>query len=86
MSNRITRKHVEAQVDIVNRLLGHPDDWSWKTDGAVVIGSAYGGYAVHRYTGTSGGVTDLMGGYLTLRDASRFLSGMIAALRIAQEG
>ena len=81
---RITRKHLEAKVDIINGMLG-VDDPQWNTVGAVRLSGAYGGHGVHQTMSTSGGVHDLMGGHGSAREAERFLSGMIAALRIVRE-
>jgi hypothetical protein len=85
MSNRISQSHVAAKVRIVNGLLGFDADAvTWNTVGAVELYSAYGAYAVHRTANEHGGESDLstLG---TLREADKFLSGMIAALRITQE-
>lgn len=82
---RVTRQHIEAKCDIVNSMLGLPEDWSWKTSGAVHIRTGYGGFGVGRYVGDSGGVDDLTGLH-TMRECSDFLDGMIAALRIVKEG
>lgn len=82
--NRITKSHVEAKIDLVNSLLGL-ENVEYSTVGSVHLEGAYGGYAVRRIVNTSGGTTDLSGGYSTLRESERFLSGMIAALRITRE-
>jgi hypothetical protein len=80
---RISKSHVEAKIGIVNGMLGH-DDPQWNTIGALRLYGAYGGYGVHRTMSESGGITELapIG---TLREAAQFLSGMIAALRIARD-
>lgn len=77
---RITAQHLEAKVGIVNGMLGYSDP-QWNTVGAIRLYRAYGGTGVHRVVTTGGGVSDLMG-LGTAREASQFLSGMIAALRI----
>lgn len=82
---RITPKHLEAKVGIVNTLLGFAADPPYSTVGAVVLYSAYGGKGVHRYSNECGGVADLMGGCQTAGECSRFLDGMITALRIARD-
>lgn len=76
MTQRITTEHLEAKVGFT--------DVTWQTDGAIHLYGAYGSTAVHQYSGTSGGSRDLstLG---TKREAAIFLSGMIAALRIAKE-
>lgn len=82
---RITVKHLEGKVRIVNGLLGFPDDVAYSTPGTVALYQACGGYAVHRYSNREGGASDLMGGCHTARECAQFLSGMIAALRVRQE-
>jgi len=96
---RITRKHLEAKVSIVNGMIGH-DDPQYNERGALVLSGAYGcleilpegweiflglGWDVHQYVGEAGGVNSLIGYHAPAKEASQFLSGMIAALRIAQE-
>lgn len=83
---RITDKQLEAKVGIVNRLLGNPEGAGYSTPGVVVLSGAYGGTGVHRYVNESGGVSDLMGGHFTKREADWFLQGIIVALRAVREG
>lgn len=78
---RITRKHLEAKVAIVNRLLGFREYPAYSTIGAITLSGAYGGHGVHRWCNDAGGVDDLMGGHYPARETSQFLAGMIAALR-----
>ena len=85
MTQRITRSHLHAQVGIVNRLLGHGDDVAYSTPGALYLSGAYGGHGVFRWCNAAGGASDLMGGHQSARECQRFLSGMIAALRIASD-
>jgi hypothetical protein len=88
---RTTVKHLEAKVDIINTMLGHGDAPEWNTVGAVRLYRAYGATGVHRVMSTSGAVEALselgtMSAELgTMSEARQFLSGMIAALRIAAE-
>lgn len=79
---RITAAHLEAKVSTINRLLGFASGAPYPTPGAVLLYSAYGGRGVHRVSNTAGGQEDLMGGCQPARECSRFLDGMIAALRI----
>lgn len=82
---RITRKHLEAKVGIINNMLGHDDVGAYYCAvGALRLYDAYGAHAVHRVVNTSGGVDDLSG-LGTARETAQFLSGMIAALRIKKE-
>lgn len=85
MSNRITKAHLEAKVRIVNAMLGNPEDAPYPTPGVVVLSGAYGGTGVHRVVNEHGGQEDLMGYHGTKSEASLFLSGMIAALRITED-
>lgn len=84
MTQRISRQHVQAKIDIVNGMLGF-ESVSWNTVGALRLDGAYGGWAVYRICNESGGISDLTGGHDTARNTANFLSGMIAALRIAHE-
>lgn len=80
MANRVTNKQLKAQIEIINDMLGVTD-----TDiGSIRYAGAYGGHGVHRLTNNAGGESDLMGGYAPARETHRFLSGMIAGLRIAR--
>jgi hypothetical protein len=85
MSYRITESHLQGKVDTVNRLLGNDPDAPYSTVGLVILSGAYGGTGVHRYSNTSGGVSDLMGALGSKREVALFLNGMIEALRITQE-
>lgn len=70
---RFTQRLLEAQAETASRMTGQ----------RVIIYAAYGGYGVHiRHEDTS--QTDLMGGALTAREASRFLAGMISAARLLE--
>jgi hypothetical protein len=82
---RITRKHLEAKVSIVNRLLGFdPDTLEHNTVGSIQLYHAIG-YSVHRVHNSAHGVEDISGSAGTAREISAFLQGMIAALRLAWE-
>jgi hypothetical protein len=80
---RITQKHLEAKVGIINGMLGYASP-QWDTVGAIHLYRAYGATGIHRVMNTSGGVDSLME-LGTVKEASQFLSGMIAAFRIAKE-
>lgn len=82
---RITRNHLKAKMDIVNGMLGFDTSSDlYNVSGAVTLSGAYGGHAVHLYTGEHGGIRDLTGGHGTARECHEFLSGMIAALRMVR--
>jgi hypothetical protein len=75
---RITRAHLEAKVSIINGMLG----FDHNTVGSIQLYHSTG-YNVHRVHNESYGVESLsVGG--TATEASHFLQGMIAALRIVQ--
>lgn len=81
MAHRITGKQLKAQIDIINGMLKLE-----QTDiGSIRYAGAYGGHGVHQLVNGVGGVSDLMGGYHPAHEAYRFLSGMIAALRIVKD-
>jgi hypothetical protein len=44
---RLTQKHVEAKVEILNSLLGFEDP-QYLTVGSIRLDGAYGGWAIHR--------------------------------------
>ena len=82
---RINQAHMEAKVRIVNGLLGFDTDKvEYLTVGSVRLDGAYGGWAVELVDNDQGGVHNLTGGHGTARECTEFLSGMIAALRIAK--
>lgn len=83
---RMTVKHLEAKVSIINGMLGFDTENMppYPTPGVVHLYRAYGATGVHRIVNESGGVSSLaeLG---TMRETAQFLSGMIAALRIARD-
>jgi hypothetical protein len=82
---RITDKHLEAKVRIVNAMLGFDvDALEYNTIGSIQLYGAYGGTQIHRVANEAHGVSALstLG---TKRETAEFLSGMIAALRIVKE-
>lgn len=80
---RITKNMVQSHVDTVNTLLGFdPENVTYKSEGAVLLGSAYGGYRVERLCNDAGGITTLQSGYGPLRESYNFLTGMIVGMRI----
>jgi hypothetical protein len=85
---RVTRKHLEAKIGIINGMLGFDPDGGenggYNHKGFLNLYSAYGGYQVHQYIGESGAVNSLSN-LGSAREVAEFLSGMIAALRIVKE-
>lgn len=83
---RLTRATLSAMVDTANRLQGFdPEADLYAVEGAFTLSGAYGGHAVHRYSGPHGGVSDLTGGHRSAKETERFLSGLIHGLRISRE-
>lgn len=80
---RINRAHLEAKVSRVNQMLGFDvDALEYNTVGSIQLYHSTS-YTVHRVHNDAHAVESLSEG-LTASEASQFLSGMIAALRIAQ--
>ena len=79
---RITRKHLEAKADTLNRMSGLTEPVEYNTIGSFHISGAYGGYAVHQVMNEHGGVSDLTYGHGPAREAAKFLDGMIAGFRM----
>jgi hypothetical protein len=77
---RITQSHVEAKVSILNGMLGF-DDPQYNTVGSIQLYAGSGAYSVHRVI-TEGHAVSSLSECVTLREASQFVSGMIAALRL----
>lgn len=74
--NRITRKNLDACVDMLNRMTNSPPesyvevDGRWKAQpGNFHISGAYGGYALHRMCNEGGGVSDVFNsGHMKARE------------------
>jgi hypothetical protein len=82
---RITDKHLEAKVRIVNAMLGFDvDALEYNTVGSVQLYHAYGASQIHKVIST-GHAVDALSTLGTKRETAEFLSGMIAALRIVKE-
>lgn len=80
---RITLEDLQLAIDRLNRQTGSPME-PWKHDdrgvpysqsGNYHLSRAYGGFALHRMTGTGGGVECMFGGYMPARE----LLGLIRA-------
>ena len=94
MSNRITQKDLEYQVETINRITNSPDkpyDMSREGSGRANIGHyhlsyAYGGVNLHRMVNDGGGITTpLGGGYWTKRELYQKLNAFIAGLSTCKE-
>lgn len=79
---RITNSHVEAQIDILNRMLGFENS-EWNTIGSIHLYRDAWGSKLHLVMNEHGGVTSLTGTG-TLRETAAAVQGMIAATGIAQ--
>ena len=77
---RVTKAHVEAKIGILNKILGF-ENVKWNTVGTVRLYGYHGGYQIHVVSNVHGGVNTIMHGG-SLREASEFVSGMIAGIRI----
>jgi len=88
MSNRITKKLLQARIDTINSILKMPETPYTRTEekftaniGNFSLSQAYGGYCVHRMCNENGGVsTPLWAGHIPARDAYERLSAFIAGL------
>jgi hypothetical protein len=91
MSTRITRAHLDAKADTLNRMTNSPVESSRMVDGKWTanvgnyhISGAYGGYCLHRMVSESGGVRDVFNcGHTTARELAGLMSAYIAGLHDA---
>lgn len=79
---RITNSHVEAKIDILNRMLGFENS-EWNTIGSIHLYRDACGSKLHLVMNEHGGVASLTETG-TLRETAAAVQGMIAATRIAQ--
>ena len=90
---RITRRNLEAQIDSINKALGHTgplwqtiDGRNVATVGMLALDGAYGGWHVERMSNTGGGVSIIGHSYrMTARECWYMLRGMSDALAIGKE-
>ena len=88
MSTRITRAHLDAKTDTLNRMTKSPTEPSRMVDGkwAANVGNyhisgAYGGYCLHRMCNESGGVSDVFScGHIPARELAGLMSAYTAGL------
>ena len=88
MSTRITRDHLDAKADTLNRMTKSPIEPSRMVDGKWVanvgnyhISGAYGGYCLHRMSNESGGVSDVFScGHIPARELAGLMSAYTAGL------
>lgn len=91
---RTAIKHLEAQVDFVNKITNSPaETWSRGSDnklraniGNYYISQAYGAFTLFRIMNEGGGVqTPLGGGRLTKKDLSYMMGAFIAGFQAASK-
>ena len=58
MMERITDKHLDFEVGILNSYFGL-EDVEWNTVGRFYVGGAYGGFQLERIVNEGGGCTDI---------------------------
>ena len=94
MSNRITEKRIQVQVDYLNELTGSPMEQSTRVDGRYQanignfhISHAYGGVCIHRMHNTGGGVTTpIISYHAPKREVYEKLTSFIAGIEFNKEG
>ena len=88
MSTRITRDHLDAKADTLNRMTKSPVEPSRMVDGKRTanvgnyhISGAYGGYSLHRMSNESGGVSDVFDcGHIPAKQLAALMSAYTAGL------
>ena len=85
---RITDKHIECQLKILNKLTNNPTDWRL-INGCHPVGNIhtigqYGYTTIHRTVNDGGGVTTLATG-LTKREAYNWLRAAIKGIELKEE-
>ena len=88
MTQRITRAHLDAKCDTLNRMTKSPVEPSRMVDGKWTanvgnyhISGAYGGYCLHRMSNESGGVSDVFDcGHIPARELAGLMSAYTAGL------
>lgn len=94
MSNRITEKDLQNQVNWLNEITNQPKEQYTKNEkgeykaniGNYHLSFAYGGVTLHQMFNDGGGVvTPLGGGYFTKRELYYKLHAFIAGISIGKE-
>lgn len=88
MSTRITRDHLDAKADTLNRMTKSPVEPSRMVDGKWTanvgnyhISGAYGGYCLHRMVTEGGGAHDVFNcGHIPARQLAALMSAYTAGL------
>lgn len=91
---RITRKFLQAQIDTLNRMTGNPlEPYRRDENGKAVsnagnyhLDGAYGGLALYRMVGESGGCSDIFScGHVSARQLSDLISAYMAGIYSVQK-
>ena len=92
MNNRITIKHIQNQVDILNEFTGQPkESYTKKEDGkyssnvgCYYISQAYGGYKLEQIVNEGGGAKEITYYRMTKRELYYVVQSMNNMLRSEQ--
>lgn len=91
---RVTKKHLEAKIDTINKMLFNDGATHVLRDGKFIpllgryiLSSAYGGYSVESYANEAGGVNHACGlfGHIPAREVGIALDGFIDGLKTQKE-
>ena len=92
MTQRITRAHLDAKADTLNRMTKSPTEPSSMVDGKWTAnvgnyhisgsyGGSYVGYSLHRMSNESGGVSDVFScGHIPAKQLAALMSAYTAGL------
>lgn len=92
-TQRVTTEQLQAIATRINMLTGSPLQPYETVDGKYVaqagcfhLSQAYGGFALHRITNTSGGCTDVLGrGHMPKKELCELMQAFIRGYSQAQE-
>ena len=91
---RITRKFLEAQINTLNRMTGNPEEPYRRNEagksvanvGNYHLDGAYGGFALYRMVGESGGCSDIFScGHVSARQLSDLIGAYMAGIYSVQK-
>jgi hypothetical protein len=81
MAQRITRRDLEAVCTRINRIAIQESEPAYNTAGAYHIDGAYGGWALYRWTGDHGAVSDVFrSGHMPARELYNRMQAYIDGL------
>ena len=93
MTQRVTRKQLDAAVEMLNRMTDSPlepyrkegDKWVANIDN-FHISCAYGGFSLHRMCNEGGGVRDIFySGHVPARELFNLIHAMRRGIELARE-